>query len=368
VTKSLRALGLMSGTSMDGIDVALITTDGEHLVERGPGATFAYPEAFRVQLRQAAAEAQDLLQRTARPGNLAGAEAELTQRHADAVGAFLAVQAIDPASIDVIGFHGQTVLHRPEQKLTVQLGDGPLLACLTGIDVVYDLRAADVAAGGQGAPLVPVYHRALASRFEEAVAFLNIGGIANVTFVGTKPPLIAFDTGPGNALIDDWVRRHTGKLQDTDGAIAARGTVHNEVLDVIAFGGYYSAPPPKSLDRAALSLKAVEGLSLADGAATLTCLTALTISQAPQFFPERPSVWIVGGGGRLNRTMMVMTAGILGAQVVPAEDFGFDGDAMEAEAWAYLAVRSLRGLPITYPMTTGVPSPMTGGRLATGKR
>ena len=210
MAKLYRALGLMSGTSMDGIDVAMLTTDGENRVERGPGATYPYIEEFRAQLRQALKDAHGLPDRAARPGCLASVEVELTERHAEAVAAFIAANGIERSSLDVIGFHGQTVLHKPEARLTVQLGDGARLAQATGIDVVYDLRAADIAAGGQGAPLVPVYHQALASGFGEPVAFVNIGGVANVTFVGTQTPPVAFDTGPGNAPIDDWVRRHTG--------------------------------------------------------------------------------------------------------------------------------------------------------------
>ena len=369
MTKPLRALGLMSGTSMDGIDVALITTDGEGLVERGPAATYAYPEDFRAKLRLANSDAAGLKHRTDRPGCLADVEADLTQRHAEAVRDFLAAHSIDPALIDVIGFHGQTVLHRPEARLTVQLGDGARLADLTGIDVVFDLRAADIAAGGQGAPLVPVYHQALASRFEDPVAFVNIGGISNVTFIGTRTPTLAFDAGPGNAPIDDWVRKHTAALQDTDGALAARGTINEAVLDDLEHRDYYFRDPPKTLDRGQLVFSEVNGLSLEDGAATLTAVTVSAIVAASHFAKERPRTWIVCGGGRRNKTMMAWLAESFRDQVVaPAEDFGFDGGSMEAEAWAYLAVRSLRGLPITFPMTTGVATPMTGGVLARGKR
>jgi len=211
--KTLRALGLMSGTSMDGIDVALIETDGENLIERLACLTVPYDAPFRSDLAAALEEARALTDRTARPGCLAAVEQELTQRHAAATAQLLAQGTV--GLVSVVGFHGQTVLHAPERRLTVQIGDGAALARNTGLDVVYDLRAADVAAGGQGAPLAPVYHRALAARLpERPVAVLNVGGVGNVTWIGRDGTLIAFDTGPGNALIDDWIHGRTGRAME----------------------------------------------------------------------------------------------------------------------------------------------------------
>ncbi len=363
--KRLRALGLMSGTSMDGIDVALIETDGEDLVERGAFLSLPYTDAFRAELRQALVDAQPIRQRKERPGCLAEVERELTARHGEAVKQFLIANAIDAGSIDVIGFHGQTVLHRPEARLTVQLGDGPLLAWSTGIDVVHDMRAADVAAGGQGAPLVPVYHRALATRApDRPVAFLNIGGVANITWVGRAGQLIAFDTGPGNSLIDDWTLRHTGRALDEDGRLARTGAVNEAMLAVMLRDPYFSALPPKSLDRGTFTIDGPGTISPADGAATLTAFTAAAVARAREHLPEPPALWVVCGGGRRNRTLMEALAGYLDAAVAPIEVLGLDGSATEAEAWAYLAVRSLRGLPLSFPMTTGVSRPMTGGVLA----
>ena len=234
--KTMRAIGLMSGTSMDGIDVALIETDGEeYRSAAGPAHTVAYDGEFRAALAQAIQQARDLVDRNARPGILAAVERELTERHAEArPRPFWRSMGLQPADIDVVGFHGQTVLHVPDRRLTVQLGDGPLLAKLTGIDVVYDLRAADCAAGGQGAPLAPVYHRALAARLpERPVVVLNIGGVANVTWIGGDGALIAFDTGPGNALIDDWMARHTGASVDADGRTAAAGRIDEDALTAL---------------------------------------------------------------------------------------------------------------------------------------
>jgi len=377
--KLLRALGLMSGTSMDGIDVALIETDGEHEVVRGPHATYGYPPEFRERLREATNDAHALTDRRARPGRLGEVERELTERHAEAVAAFLTDTAISSTEIDVIGFHGQTVLHRPASRatsfgngadsqsppITVQLGDGELLAKLTGIDVVYDLRAADVEAGGQGAPLVPVYHSALAAKLpQRPLAFLNIGGVANVTWIGGDGRLIAFDTGPGNALLDDWVLRHTGRPYDANGNLARSGKVHEDVLQQYLMHPHFEQPVPKSLDRNDFTLDLVEGLSPADGAATLAQLTAAAVARSLSWLPEPPVLWLVTGGGRRNKHIMELLAWHLEAPVAPVEAVQLDGDSMEAEAWAYLAVRSLKGLPITYPGTTGVPKPLTGGIVA----
>jgi anhydro-N-acetylmuramic acid kinase len=398
MTKMLRAIGLMSGTSLDGIDVALIETDGEDALVRGPSATFAYDDAFRGRLAAAIGDARDLRDRNARPGCLGAVERELTERHAAVVKQFLDERAIAPADIAVAGFHGQTVFHKGSvvattavgqpkavldtppvwpveelRTLTVQLGDGRRLAKQLGIDVVYDLRAADAEAGGQGAPLVPIYHRAMAAKLpDRPVAVVNIGGVANVTWIGANGALIAFDTGPGNALIDDWMLQHTGAAMDPDGSTAACGRVHEERLTTLfrneyfgrVLSEYFARVPPKSLDRNAFRADAVQGLGVADGAATLTAFTAAAIARAREHFPEEPRLWVICGGGRRNRTLMTMLAAHVECAVVPAEAAGFDGDAVEAEAWAYLAVRSLKGLPLTFPGTTGVAAPMSGGLLA----
>jgi anhydro-N-acetylmuramic acid kinase len=363
--KIMRAIGLMSGTSMDGIDVALVETDGEDQLKRGPAQTFHYAPRFKAALRDAIAAARGLSDRTSRPGVLEDVERDLTAHHAAAVNLFLQQQGLEAGKIDVAGFHGHTVLHAPERRLTVQLGDGPALATAIGIDVVYDLRAAVVAAGGQGAPLAPVYHRALAAKLPERPAvLLNIGGVANATWIGRDGALLAFDTGPGNAMIDDWMQQRRGVARDEDGALAASGQVHDDYVTQYLRHSYFGAPSPKSLDRNAFALGMVASLSPEDGAATLTAFTASSIARAREHFPEQPRMWIVSGGGRRNRTLMAMIAERVEAAVAPAEAAGFDGDAVEAEAWAYLAVRSLKGLPITYPGTTGAPTAMTGGVLA----
>ncbi|GIL00839.1 MAG: anhydro-N-acetylmuramic acid kinase [Alphaproteobacteria bacterium] len=373
------AIGLMSGTSMDGIDIALMRTDGERVVERGPAGTSPYEPAFRRRLAAALETAKTIERREQRPGELADIERELTRRHGAAVNAFLDEHKLGPAEIAVIGFHGQTVLHRPERGLTVQLGDGPLLAGMTGIPVVHDLRADDIAHGGQGAPLVPAYHRALVANLPAAlrgsrpVAFVNIGGIANITCVGRRGELVAFDTGPGNALIDQWVAAHAGIPFDAGGAIAAEGAVLPALAARYLGHEYFRRRPPKSLDRDDFVPPAAHEASLEDGARTLAHVTAAAIWRAGDLLAERPGLWIVCGGGRHNRAIMDDLAALAArpagkddppCEVVMAEAAGFDGDAMEAEAWAYLAVRSLKRLDISWPGTTGVVRPMSGGRLA----
>lgn len=360
-----RALGLMSGTSLDGIDVAVIDTDGERVVGRGFPATYPYSDAFRAQLHAGLTEAAGLRRREDRPGRLALLEQYLTELHAEAVGHYLADHQIAPDSIDVVGFHGQTVLHRPEAGLTVQLGDGALLSRRIGRPVMYDMRAADVAAGGQGAPLAPAYHCALAAEISERpLAVVNLGGVANITWIGRDGALLAFDTGPASAMIDDWCKASLGQPFDAGGAAAAAGTVHEDIVAKWLRHPYFAEAPPKSLDRNAFDMAQMSHLSPQDGAATLTAFSAAALAAALPHVPEAPSLWIACGGGRHNATLMAMIAARVGAEVHPAEAFDIDGDGVEAEAWAFLAVRARLGLPLTFPGTTGVSTALTGGVLA----
>jgi anhydro-N-acetylmuramic acid kinase len=283
--------------------------------------------------------------------------------------ALLADAEVASASVGVTGFHGQTIAHRPDRRWTWQIGDGARLAELTGITTVSDFRSADVAAGGQGAPLAPAYHRALVGGLgDEPVAVLNLGGIGNITWFGkgTGNDRVwgSFDTGPGNALIDDWVRGETGASHDAGGAIAAGGTVHEQVVDAMLDLDWFDLPGPKSLDRADFGLGAVRGLSLGDGAATLTAFTAATVAQALSHVADRPARLLVTGGGRHNPTLMAMLSAHTGLPVAPVEAVGWDGDALEAEAFAYLAVRVMQGLPTSWPETTGVPVATGGGAVS----
>ena len=368
------AIGLISGTSYDGVDVALLDTDGEEIGRLGPTGYRPYSDQERDVLRRAIAVAATLTNRSERPKLLAEAEELVTDMHAEAVEAFLAANGMTASAIAVVGFHGQTVLHRPERKLTVQLGNGPALAARLGIPVVYDFRAADVAAGGQGAPVVPVFHRAMVRLLKRAppVAVLNIGGVANLTFIDGKDDLIAFDTGPGNALIDDFVRQRTGQPQDDGGRAAAAGSVDEAAVARILKHLFFAKPPPKSLDRNAFRQWAAEegrlaGKSTQDGAATLTAVTAAAVAHAVTVLPRPPADWIVAGGGTRNPTLMRMLAERLApANIETAGAVGWSADALEAQAFAFLAVRALKGMPLTFPTTTGVPQPMTGGVMVRG--
>jgi anhydro-N-acetylmuramic acid kinase len=354
-----KVIGLMSGTSLDGIDAALVETDGEAVVRPGPSLTVLYDAETRALLRAAIETARGMQEGDPVPASILDAERHLTDAHAAAVKALLA----RTGPVDLIGFHGQTILHRPDKRWTWQIGDGAALAKTTGIDVVHDFRSMDVKAGGQGAPLVPLYHAALArqSPLAQPLAIVNIGGVGNVTYIDGDT-VLAFDTGPGNAALDDWMHRHTGQPVDKDGALAATGVVDDAVLAQMLAHPFFAALPPKSLDRMDFGGAAVEGLSPADGAATLTAFTAASIARAAEHFPQLPKTWIVCGGGRHNKTLMAMLESRLDGQVLKAEGARWDGDALEAEAFAYLAMRSKLGLPLSLPTTTGVPRAMTGGK------
>lgn len=367
------ALGLMSGTSMDGIELALLDTDGDAVRERGPSHSVAYEPAFQKRIAAALETAKTIRARDERPGDLAELEQEITLRHAAAVRAFLPTLPPRWKHVELIGFHGQTVLHRPEHALTVQLGDGDLLAEKTGLPVVYDMRANDMALGGQGAPLVPAYHAALAHALHGSQAanwpkvFVNIGGISNVTFVPEHGDPVAFDAGPGNGLIDQWVQRRSDKTYDADGAVGAAGAVMPDVVSRYLAKPFFSRGGAKSLDRSDFTLAEAEGLSLPNGARTLAAVAAAAILHAAEHLPEAPRLWIICGGGRKNPHIMRDLregAAKQGARVIAAEEVGLDGSATEAEAWAFLAVRAFRKMPLTFPTTTGCREAVSGGILA----
>lgn len=364
--RALGAIGLMSGTSLDGVDVAFLATDGERIERFGPAGYRPYTEFEHALLRCALAAAASLTDRTARPGVLAEAEALITHAHAEAVERLFADHHLSARDVEVVGFPGQTVIHRPDQRLTVQIGDGRILARQLGIAVVQDFRAADVAAGGQGAPLTPVFHRAMVKTIDRPhpVAILNIGGVANLTFVDRDADPMACDTGPGNALIDDFMRARTGALYDVDGAAAACGRPDDAFIARLLADPFFDRKPPKSLDRNAFAL-ADPGLpefSVPDGAATLSALTVEAVVRALPHLPTLPRTWIVAGGGARNLTLMRLLAQRLApATVETADQVGWSAKALEAQAFAYLAVRCLRRLPITFPTTTGAPRPLSGG-------
>ncbi len=353
------AIGVISGTSMDGIDVALVRSDGRDKVSSGPGCCYPYEPALRSRLlavlSDPAAAMHDPMQ---------DLDEAVSDAHAAAVRRFLAEFDIVPAAVAVVGIHGQTIFHRPQQRFTRQFGIGPRIAAALGINVVNRFRHADVAAGGEGAPLAPLYHRALAAALPKPLMVLNLGGVGNVTYIDGGN-VIAFDTGPASALLDDFMLRRRGVAFDRDGALAASGRVDPAMLARLMGHPYFARPAPKSLDRNAFHdwARAVDGLDDAAGAATLAAFTVASAAAAARHVPRAARRWLVGGGGRHNSHIMNGLRAALAVPVEPVEAVGWDGDFLEAQCFAYLAVRSLAGLPLSLPMTTGVPRPMPGGEL-----
>lgn len=354
--KIYHAIGLMSGTSLDGIDAAYIETDGEGYVKPHAFISAPYTSYFR-----------DLLRRCLR--NVYGAadpfvrdvELQLTELHAKAVQTLLKKSGIGAHHLHMVGFHGQTIFHQPALRRTIQIGDGQKLADMVGIPVINDFRTMDMRAGGQGAPLVPLYHQALFTSVDKPVVVLNVGGVANITWLGADGSIAAFDTGPGNALIDDWMQEQANKPFDKQGAVAALGHVDWAHVRAFLRHEYFDKPYPKSLDRDAFSALMPRHLQLIDGAATLTAMTAAAVCRGVDLMQEKPRYIYVAGGGRHNHYLMKLLADMMAIPVHPVEVAGHNGDAMEAEAFAYLAVRSHLGLPLSLPTTTGALKPMTGG-------
>jgi anhydro-N-acetylmuramic acid kinase len=370
MTGAMTACGLMSGTSLDAVDAAVLVTDGARIIRFGPGLERPYAPGERAVLQAAVDAALDWRWKGPEPQVFREAEAVLTRAHAEAVRAVCDKAALAPSDLDVIGFHGQTVVHeapaggRPGR--TRQIGDGQALADALGCPVAFDFRSADMAAGGQGAPLAPVYHAALAewSGLERPLGVLNLGGVANITLIGSDGELIAFDTGPANGLLDAFMLARTGSPMDEGGALAATGRVHEAAFAELLDHPHFTQDGPKSLDRWDFSLDPVRNLPDADGAATLSAFTAKTVALGVARLPERPARLVLCGGGRRNATLASLIEAATGLPVLSAEALGWRGDLVEAETFAYLAARTVRGLPISFPGTTGVAQAMTGGRVA----
>ncbi len=359
----MQVLGMMSGTSLDGIDVAALDTDGLQQITAGPSEFFAYGDQDRQSLRAALACAQalstaDLRQPQAWPAPLRLAAELVTQRHIEAARAFLAKHHTKP---QLIGFHGQTVTHRPSEAMTLQIGDAASLAKALGVDVVGDFRSNDMRAGGQGAPLVPLFHAALLGAIEPPIGVVNLGGIANLTWLNGDGDILAFDTGPANALIDDWVWQKTGKAFDANGELAAQGEVDEPALQALMSDDYFSQAAPKSLDRLSFNLEPVAALSAEAGAATLTAFSAVSLAAGVQQCPQKPSRLVLCGGGRHNAHLRRCIEVACACEVQMCDDLGWDGDALEAQAFGWLGVRAQAGLALSLPQTTGASGPTTGG-------
>jgi anhydro-N-acetylmuramic acid kinase len=365
------AVGLMTGTVLDGnIDVALIKTDGERIEDFGTYTLAPYPQSIRDVLEEALRQARAWNFTGPEPAIFGEAEEALTRAQSAAVKDLVEGYGMTMADIGVVGFHGQTVLHRAPTKErlgdTRQLGDGALMHAILGTKIAYDFRSADVRAGGQGAPLAATYHTALLRNAgaNGDTAVLNLGGVGNITWWDGKDTIVAFDTGPANAPLNDFIKAKGLGEMDRDGALASAGAVDEIRLAKLLEHPYLTKPYPKSLDRFDFGAAMADGMNAEDGAALLTAFTAAVVGKALDLLPQRPKRLVVSGGGRRNPTMMAMLAERAGVEVVLAEALGWSGDAVEAECFAFLAVRVLRGLPISFPATTGVPQPMRGGRLA----
>ncbi len=346
--KVYRAIGLMSGTALDGaIDVALIETDGHDFVRALRYMAYPYDIEVRDKVRAC-------FGKKFRDEQVDEAEKLVTNIHIAAIKEF-------DEKADIIGFHGQTITHDPNSGFTWQIGDGQVLARATGIDVVCDMRQSDIKAGGQGAPLLPLYHKALINK--RNVAALNLGGVANITYISSDDDLIAFDCGTANALMDDFIKLRVGLEFDENGAVASHGTINQKIVTKFCSHEYFTKPPPKSLDRDNWSIDLVKDLSTEDGMVTLLDMSIQGVVKSMEYLPQKPKHIYVCGGGRKNIYFLSCLVENLEIPVTPIDDLGFDGDAIEAQGFAYLAVRSLLGLPITLPSTTGVPEPLTGGLL-----
>ena len=370
VKAAMRVLGFMTGTSLDAVDMAVLETDGEAILGFGPAGERKLDPSARSVIEAATRAALAWPWGAPRPAIFTEAEQVIAEQHLIAAREFLAQERIAPTDLDLVGVHGQTILHEPPNATrqvgrTVQLIDAQRLADGLGLPVAFDFRTADVAAGGQGAPLAPVYHGALArwSELHLPAAVLNLGGVGNVTLVRADGGLEAYDTGPANGMIDLFVQARTGARCDLDGALARAGQVKEDVLAAYLAHDYFAARGPKSLDRYDFSLDPVADLTLEDGVATLTAFAAEAVALGLSGLSKAARELILTGGGRLNPVLREAIAGLVDCPVRSAEDLGWRGDSIEAEAFAFLAARTAKGLPISYPGTTGVPSPMGGGRI-----
>lgn len=362
-------LGFMTGTSLDAVDMAVLETDGVAIQAFGPADERKLTDALRDVLIETTRQALALERGAPEPAIFRHAAEMVAEEHFAAAEAFLHANDLSWPDLDLIGMHGQTVLHeRPRNGVpgrTVQLGDAAALARLTGRPVAFDFRSADVAAGGEGAPIAPAYHlaRARASGLTPPLAVLNLGGVANITFWGDEDRFAAFDTGPGNGMLDLLMQARRAGRYDAGGKYASVGRVDEGVLRTLLAHPYFDVPPPKSLDRFDFPLEPLEPLQLEDAAATLVAFAAEAVKRGLAHVPVAPAEVIVTGGGRHNPELMKALAERLPMPVRPAEDHGWRGDAIEAEAIAFLAARCQRGLPVTWPSTTGVKSPLAGGRI-----
>ncbi|MAR79299.1 MAG: anhydro-N-acetylmuramic acid kinase [Rhodospirillaceae bacterium] len=356
-SKIFTSIGLMSGTSLDGVDAAIIKTDGKNFIELGPAITLEYSKNFRSSLFSV------INSKNKNKQEVSDIEFELTKYHADIIKSLLKLNKLSSKNIDIIGFHGQTILHNPEEKISLQIGDPIQLANELKINVVNDMRSADIIAGGEGAPLVPIYHYQCFKNFNLPLAILNIGGVSNITWIGLND-LVAFDSGPGNSLINDWVKNTLNLEYDDLGSIANRGKPYSDLVNEVLSNNFFKKTPPKSLDRNYFNYRLIpKTLTPADGAATAVDIIVKSIKISEKYMPVLPKMLLVCGGGRKNELIMSKLSSSLSYPVKNIDETGFRGDFIEAEAFAYLAVRKIKNLPTSFPKTTGCRIPTCGGKI-----
>ena len=356
------SLGLMSGTSQDGIDVGIIETNGDKIYDIGPSLSFPYSDIFRKKLRKIINNAVN----SSLPSNNNQVSVELSQLHIKAIGKLIDSLSLDNKykNPDIIGFHGHTIIHLPEKSLTQQIGDSKYIANKLNIPVVGDFRLNDVLNGGQGAPLVPIFHKAMIQNEISPIAIINIGGISNITWIdNSNNKLIAFDMGPGNCLLDDWVVKHTDEKYDRDGIFSYSGIVNDKWVSKMMKNNFFLKLYPKSIDRSYFTSRGLSTLNFEDGAATLISLTVKSILAGINQCPRLPKYIYLSGGGRKNKTLIRELKKNCSCEILMIDEIDWDGDMLEANAFAFLAVRTLKGFPLTYPQTTGVRTPMLGGKV-----
>ncbi|MFI3242545.1 MAG: anhydro-N-acetylmuramic acid kinase [Alphaproteobacteria bacterium] len=354
MVKQYKALGIISGTALDGVDFAIITTDGFDVFEFGRSISVPYPHELKDKIRSILKKLDSPL--------IAEIELEMTQFVIEQAKLFLGDE-----KVDVVGFHGHTIYHNPIEKVTKQIGDGKLLAQELGIVVVNKFRNNDILMGGQGAPLSSTFYNAISQKIERPLAFVNIGGVSSVTFIGHAGDLIAFNAGAGNSAVDDWVYKKAQMDMDYNGKLAISGQINEQILNILMKNKYFAQYPPKAIDRTFFNekLENLEGLSLEDGAATATAFCAEAISYSvSMFLPEHPKNVIICGGGAKNPTLVrFIKQRLHNTNILTAKELDFNIDAIEAQVFAFLAVRRLECLPASYPSTTGVIEPSIGGEI-----
>jgi anhydro-N-acetylmuramic acid kinase len=360
------AIGLMSGTSMDGIDVALIKSDGENITEKSINSYYPYNPKIKILLLDLINKPLTSLEK------IKQIESEVTQANIDSVLKFLKEHQIKKNQVDLIGFHGQTILHNPKENITWQIGDAQKLASATNINVVADFRKKDILFGGQGAPLVPIYHLALLKEYKKPIIVLNIGGVANITYIEDDQPenLIAFDVCFGGAPMDDLIKEKTGKDFDKNGTLAQKGQIDQTLAEKFLSIDFFSKKPPKSLDRNQFQqiLTNFKKLKLEDSLATLSFILSKAIEESLKFLPKKPLEIIICGGGRNNKTIVNNISKTTNIKITNIDDLGINGDSVEAEAFGFLAIRNVLNLPISYPRTTGISLEKHGYQLSQTKR